>query len=347
MSIKLFQTERCWKYIKDEVFELINDAHSRGESQNGFLTSQLESELSRFFNKKFCITVASCTDALDISLQALQLPKDSPVAVGNYTFTASAHAIRRSGNNVVPVDVNNQYCIDVNLINNVSAVVAVDLFGNMCDYNALEKLNLPIIVDAAQSLESYNSKNIWSPEYGIASCISFSPSKTISSWGSGGAILTNDESFAERCYRLRLHGKKFNDNNSISPGLNSMMSSAECAAVITGLKYKDQWYQRRSQISQYLISESIHQSAIDLSIPHHSYSKLVFQSEKRSDIFKKFKELEIDTVIHYNKLIHEESLYSTTNNISNSICLRNISFTVPNQHTLTDLEVEKIAKALK
>lgn len=345
MSVKLFQLDRVWKEIGHEVTDLANLAHSKGQAQNGELTYTLEAELQKKFNRQYCISVASCTDALDISLQALNLPKKSSIAVSNYTFTASAHAIQRAGHKVVPVDVCDNYCIDPDSINNADAVVAVDLFGNMSDYKKLESMGVPIVVDAAQSLESFDQTGKWSAEYGIASCISFSPSKTISSWGSGGAILTNDKDFADRCRKLRLHGKLSNGNMAIAPGLNSMMSSFECAAVLVGLKHIDKWYNRRSAISNYLIQHSAYQSGMDLSV-RNTFSKLVFQSNKRDDVLKRFQKENIDAVVHYTKLVGDEQLYQT-NGLTRSNLLQNISFTVPNQHTLTDSEVESIENLLK
>jgi dTDP-4-amino-4,6-dideoxygalactose transaminase len=126
-----------------------------------------------------------------------------------------------------------------------------------------------------------------------------------------------------------------------------MMSSMECASVLIGLKYADQWHQRRQQIADYLINFSRHPTALDISLPQHTYSKLVFQSLQRDLTIEKFKNLKIDCIVHYNTLINNESLYQTLGTYNKSDYLKSISFTVPNQHTLTDDEVERIAKALQ
>jgi len=344
-NIRLFQTERAWQEIGDEVMDLTNSAHQKGQAQNGDLVRQLETELARKFNRRHCITVACGTDALQIALQALNLPKNAPVAVNNYTFTASAHAINRAGYSVVPVDVDSNYCIDVNQIPECRAVVPVDLFGNMTDYAKLEQRGIPIVVDAAQSMESSDGR--WSVEYGAAACISFSPSKPISSWGSGGAILTDNDQIDMIARRLRLHGKQGNDIGAIAPGLNSMMSSTEAASVLVGLQHAQAWRRRRQKIALYLIGESRHESAMDTSLMQHTYSKLVFQTAERGPVQARFQAAGIDCPIHYNLLIADEWLYPTGNSLTLSKYLRDRSFTVPNQHTLTDAEVEQIAKVLR
>jgi len=346
MSIKLFQTNRIWSSIGKEITDLAHSMHAQGHAQNGPLTLVLEQQLAQHFDKKHCITTGCGTDALDIAIQSIELPPRSTVAVSNYTFTASAHAIKRAGHDVVAVDVDQNYCIDPDKIpSSVAAVVAVDLFGNMSQHQKLQQARMPIIVDAAQSLESITHGK-FSAQHGLLSCLSFSPSKTVSSWGSGGAVLTDSDELADRCRKLRLHGKTNNNADAIAPGLNSMMSSFEVAAVIVGLKYSSQWLRRRTQIAQYLRDCSVYQCANDFGLEQNTFSKLVFQDNRKDLAIKQFKNLNIDCVVHYNRLVADETIYACNHNLLNSKRLQDISFTVPNQHTLTDGEVEKIAKAL-
>lgn len=345
-QISLFQTERVWDEIKEEVFDQVDIWHRTGVAQGGVPTKQLESVLSLMFDRKYAVTTACCTDALILALKALKLPKNAPVAVSNYTFTASAHAISRAGYQVVPVDIIDNYTIDVSQIpKEVQAVVAVDLFGNMSDWDSLSELGIPIINDAAQSLESDDGTKK-SPCYGVISCISFSPSKTVSSWGSGGAALTDDPQLAENMKLLRLHGKSSNGSTAVDPGLNSVMSSFECAAVISGLRRKDDWHARRTEIAEFLIANSRFETGIDY-LPKHTLHKLVFQAENRSNITDTISNKKIQTAYHYSLTINDEPLYRTLRDFPVSDRLKKISFTVPNQHTLTDIEVEQIARALK
>jgi dTDP-4-amino-4,6-dideoxygalactose transaminase len=324
----------------------VNQAHNVGQAQNGVLTHQLETELANRYDRKFCITTACATDALDIAIQSLGLAPHSRIAVPNYTFTATAHAVIRAGHVPVVFDVEDNYCINANRIHDVDAIVPVDLFGNMCDYKSLMTHGVPIVVDAAQSLESTDVDGIASPSRGILSCVSFSPSKTISSWGSGGAILTDDPVLADRCKKLRLHGKQANASQSIAAGLNSMMSSSECAAVLVGLKHSAKWQSRRKAIADYLVSESRHSAAVD-PLSQHTLSKLVFQAQDQKSAVERLSQLNVETAVHYRLLINDEQIYHSSQNFLNSNRLQSISFTVPNQHTLTDYEVELIAKGLK
>lgn len=345
-KIALFQNERNWLEIKARALDLVERDHSLGLAQRGSTVTQLEASLAERFTRKYCITTGSCSDALTIAIVALGLPLGSRVAVSNYTFTASAHAVARAGHIVVPVDVDTNYCIDPEQVCDCDAVMAVDIFGNMSNWRSLDGLGIPVICDAAQSFESHNGSD-WSVQKGLASCVSFSPSKTISSWGSGGALLTDDADIAEQARRLRLHGKINNGDISLHPGMNSMISSFEAACILAGLELSKTWQHRRQQIAKHLISSSVYHSAIDPSLTQHTLHKLVFQSEDRPSILKKFAQAEIDCPIHYSTLINDETLYHVDQPFPTSNRLKNSSFTVPNQHTLTDEEVELIAKVLE
>jgi dTDP-4-amino-4,6-dideoxygalactose transaminase len=345
-KINLFQTERAWAQIRDEVFALTDQYHRQGVAQNGEPLLLLETELTARFNRKYCVATASCTDALDLALQAMKLPRNARVAVGNYTFTATAHAVRRAGYQVVPVDVTDNYTIDVNKIGRVDAVVPVDIFGNMSDWRSLDRLEIPLVNDAAQSLESNNWEH-WSAGKGSVSCVSFSPSKTISSWGSGGAILTDDREIADLCRKLRLHGKTRNDDVAVGAGLNSIMSTMEVASVLVGLRHSQEWHDRRTKISEYIRSNCHLKSGNDSALMRNTWHKLVFQSDRRDELVAELNEKGIGAAVHYRQTINDETLYQTKKSFPNSDRLKSISFTVPNQHTLTDAEVEYIIKALK
>ena len=344
-KIGLFQNDRNWTEIRTDVLDIVEQDHRLGLAQNSKLVQRLESRLAEQFGRRHCVTMASCTDALVVAMQSLHLLPGSQVAVSNYTFTASAHAIARAGYVPVPVDVGADYCIDPARLQGVAAVMAVDMFGNMSNWTQLDQLSIPVVNDAAQGLESHNG-TAWSATKGVVSCLSFSPSKTVSSWGSGGALLTDDDDIAQLAQRLRLHGKMTNDAQAIAPGMNSMISSFEAACIWAGLDRSARWQKRRADIASYLISEANYTSPLDLTLKKNTLQKLVFQSDERDAVVAQFQTAGINCAVHYKQLISDETIYQQTCSVPVSSRLKEISFTVPNQHTLTDEEVKRIAKEL-
>jgi dTDP-4-amino-4,6-dideoxygalactose transaminase len=343
--IGLFQNDRNWAEIRADVLNMVEQDHALGLAQNSKLVQRLESRLAEQFGRRHCVTMASCTDALVVAMQALNLPAGARVGVSNYTFTASAHAVARAGYQVVPIDVGTDYCIDPDQIQGVDAVMAVDMFGNMSNWSRLDQLAIPVINDAAQGLESHNG-TAWSASKGHIACLSFSPSKTVSSWGSGGALLTDDDDIALLARRLRLHGKVTNDAQAVAPGMNSMISSFEAACIWAGLDRSEQWQQRRADIASYLILEANYESTANLQLKKNTLQKLVFQSDQRDQVLKQFQAAGIDCAVHYRQLISDEAIYQQACSVPVSNRLKQISFTVPNQHTLTDEEVKRIALEL-
>jgi dTDP-4-amino-4,6-dideoxygalactose transaminase len=345
-KITLFQNQRNWQQIRNQVFDLVDQDSATGQAQNTKLVIKLEQRLAEQYDRRYCVTTASCTDALIIALTCLNLPPRSVVAVSNYTFVATAHAISRAGYTVKPVDVMSNYCIDADQIpQEAKAVVVADMFGNMSDWSRLQKLNIPIINDAAQSMESWHGA--YSASFGDISCVSFSPSKPISSWGSGGALFTDDIDVAIKAKSLRLHGRYNKQHTSHHAGMNSMLSGFEAACIWAALDRSEQWRDRRQQIAEQLISSAKLPTATDPAIMKHGYQKLVFQSFDRDGYLQHLSDHGIATAIHYNNLVNDEPLYHSSMMLPQSSQLKEISFTVPNQHSLTDEEVEQIAKALK
>lgn len=345
-KISLFQTERAWNEIREQVYDIVDREHQQGKAQKSEIVFTLEDLLAKKFNRKFCVTTGNCSDSLTIACLSLQLNKKAHIGVSNFTFIASAHAVSRAGFIPIPIDIKKNYTINPEKISNVDAVLGVDIFGNISDWNKIQSYGIPTINDAAQSLESHDYYK-YSAKYGDVSCISFSPSKTISSWGSGGAILTDDEKIASRAKKLRLHGKDTNSDISIGVGLNSMLSSFEAACIYVGMLHSEKWQQRRTDITRYLIDISRYECYLD-DIKKHTYHKLVFESNDRNNVLKMMSDrYNICCGVHYKTSISDENLYKSKNDMFVSNSKKNAVFTVPNQHTLTDDEVELIAEALK
>lgn len=336
--INLFQTERVWIQIREQVWDLVDQEHRSGRAQNGELVHDLEQRLAGLFDRRYCITVANCTDALTIAIMALDLPSHSHIGVSDYTFVASATAIARADHVPVAVDVDQDYCVK-EWPSGLDAVMAVDIFGNMC---RLPNTDIPVIVDAAQSLESHDGE-AWSAKRGTLACVSFSPSKTISAWGSGGAILTDNHDLYVKAKRHRLYGRDSSGDNSL-PGMNSMMSSFEAACVWAGLDHRDQWWSRRDHITRYLAKISRFDTGLDLQLCQHTFHKLVFRTHNRSEIMQALEDKNIQSMRHYDRTVHQHPWFAGRCPVSEDLASK--SFTVPNQHTLTDSEVERIAEVL-
>jgi dTDP-4-amino-4,6-dideoxygalactose transaminase len=126
--------------------------------------------------------------------------------------------------------------------------------------------------------------------------------------------------------------------------MNSMISSFEAACIWAGLDHRDQWWSRRDHITRYLVKASRFDTGLDLQLSQHTFHKLVFRSDDRPAIMQEFKENNIQSMVHYDRPVHQHQWFLGDCPVSADLALK--SFTVPNQHTLTDSEVERIAEVL-
>jgi len=175
---------------------------------------QFEAAFANRVGRKYALMTPNCTIAIELALRARGIKKDNLVAVPNNTWIGSTAGIHTVGASQVVCDVGQRsWCLEVtNLIEadyRLNAVVVVDLFGQMPDYNSLlnytEKHGIFVIEDAAEALGStYNGKPAGS--FGDVSVFSFHRSKTIAC-GEGGMVVTDNDKLYEMMWTLRDQGR--------------------------------------------------------------------------------------------------------------------------------------------
>jgi dTDP-4-amino-4,6-dideoxygalactose transaminase len=348
--IKLFQLDRIWSEIKRDALRGMDLTASEGWAQKGPTVQTLEQWLCDYSYRKHAITVASCTDALRCIL-AYKFPKLSRIGVPSYTFIATANAIKQAGHMPVFLDVNDDYHVKLDNITGLDGIVAVDLFGLAQDYDRLNTLNIPFIMDAAQSIETIDQQGRHSLAQGFASAVSFAPTKTIPAFGSGGAVLTDDDDFAAWARKWRTHGKNTNSDMSIDAGANSMIGSLEAVQILTCIARHNDWRDRRQVIAENFITNIISQRlTAPTSRGQHTWHKFIIKcdSPKTTQLLKDhLSNNGIDSQPYYQLLIHEENLYADGSELPNSKWLSERSLGIPCQHTLTHKEIKIIANALR
>src|SRR6185437_5430369 len=173
--------------------------------------AELERKLAQFCGAKHCIGVANGTDALLLGLMAKGVGAGDAVLVPSFTFAATAEVVALVGATPVFVDVQeDSFNMDAaSLEAGIAAakkaglkpvsVIAVDLFGQPADYDAIENVarrhGLWLMADAAQSFgASYRGRKVGS--IGDIVTTSFFPAKPLGCYGDGGAIFTDDDEIA-------------------------------------------------------------------------------------------------------------------------------------------------------
>ena len=196
------------KPLKPSELSWLNEVATSGlySRYSNDIVTDLESELSDYYETGYAVTCTSGTAALHGCLTALDLPKGSEIITTSVADVGVVIPIMYE--NLIPVfaDVDPQtYNITTNSIEEkitkkTEAVIAVHLAGNPCDLDALSQLctrhDLILIEDFSQAHGAkWKGKKIGS--LGLISYGSFQQSKQITC-GEGGVILTNDANLANR-----------------------------------------------------------------------------------------------------------------------------------------------------
>lgn len=195
--------------------------------------------------------------ALELSLQAMNLPKRSEVITTPFTFASTTHAIVR--NDLIPVfcDINAvDFTIDVRKIEELitdrtSAIMPVHVYGNICNVEEIQRIakkyELKVIYDAAHTFgEIYKGKGIGS--YGDISCFSFHATKVFNSI-EGGAVCFHDKDFGKELYRLKNFGIK-NEEIVDGVGANAKMNEFCAAMGLCNLRHIDDEIAKRKLVAK-------------------------------------------------------------------------------------------------
>jgi dTDP-4-amino-4,6-dideoxygalactose transaminase len=207
--------------------------------------SEFDRKFASYHDAKYCISVNSGTTALWVALKAAVVKAGDEVIIPAYTFIATATAVLMA--NAVPVfadiDINTGNMdpndIEHRITSKTKVILPVHIAGSPIDLNAINNLakkhNIVVIEDAAQAHgATYGDKKIGA--LGQAGIFSFQSSKNMSA-GEGGAIITNDESFADACFSYHNCGRIRNGEwyNHHRLGSNFRMSAFNAAILIPQL----------------------------------------------------------------------------------------------------------------
>lgn len=359
--ISYYGLDRFYENNREKILDITHHAYKHGQFLNSSEVEQFEQSLAKFCNRKYAVCVSSCTDALLISLKSLNISEGDEIIIPAFSFIASLNPILHLKATPVFVDVDDKtltidiYEIQKKITHKTKAIIVVQLFGSVNNFEELEHLSketsIPIIEDAAQSLGAiFNKRKAGS--LGDISCLSFDPSKVIHAFGTGGAILTDNDVIYERIKQLQYHGKKLND--FIEPGFNSRISSAQAALLYWQLQNIENIIQKRQQRAQLYFD--LLQNVPQIRFPDYkdkfvNYHKFVIFTNKRDELKKFLADKKIQTIIHYDKLLFEYSvmknIYYKADFIEKAKKITTQVLSLPLYPELKDSEIEYICNCIK
>lgn len=361
MSIPFIDLKSQYKILKPQIQQRIDAVLEHGQYIMGPEVKELEDKLATFAGVKHCITVASGTEALLISLMALDIKPGDEIITTPFTFAATVEVIVLLGAKPVFVDVEpdtgniNADLIEAAITKKTKAIMPVSLYGQTADMDTIKCIadkyqGLPVIEDAAQSFgatyKGYKSCNL-----STIGCTSFFPSKPLGCYGDGGAIFTNNDKLADAMREIRVHGQSKRYLHT-RVGVGGRMDTIQCAVVLAKLEHFKWEIEQRLQIGeQYnkLLDKAgvnrIHQRESRTSV----FAQYTILVQERKVLQERLQDAGIPTSVHYPILLNEQPAYKhlfKTNYTPNAKYLADTVLSLPMSPYL-DIETQtKIVKEL-
>lgn len=197
---------------------------------------QFATEFAKWNGSKHCITVDHGSTALVSAIEALDLGYGDEVIVPGMTWVAPVLAVLSVNATPVVVDVDpDTFCLSAEkaaaaITSKTKAILPVHLYGCMVDMDAIlalaQKHDLYVVEDSAHSHGSqWKGKNAGT--MGDLGIYSMQQGKVLTS-GEGGAVVTDDDTFAERVQVSAWNARKRLDPHSVKPG-NLQLAEKETA----------------------------------------------------------------------------------------------------------------------
>ena len=293
-----------------QVLESITHAYDRNWFILGKELEAFEREYALFSNSTHCIGVGNGLDALFIALKACGIGSRDEVIVPSHTFVATWLAVARTGAKIVPVEPDpatfNMAVGNIlpAITGNTRAIIPVHLYGQSCDMSFVKEARqreIFVIEDNAQSHgATWNNKITGG--LGDLSATSFYPVKNLGAVGDGGAIVTNNDQFAQYARRYRNYG--FEEKNiSNSQGVNSRLDEIQATVLKIKLRYLQQWNAERIKLAKRYLEalKDIPGLQLPATIPNatHVYHLFVIRTSKRDQLRNYLSSKQIETGIHY------------------------------------------------
>ena len=216
-----------------------------------------EHEFAAASGVRYAVGVGNGTDAISLTLRALNIGHGDEVITTPLSAAFSALAILLAGATPVFADIDpERLTLDPDAANaavtsRTRALLPVHLYGQPADMRALAAVaarhNLAIVEDACQAhLATCDGRSVGS--IGVAGAFSFYPTKNLGALGDGGSVTTNDAQLADRVKRLR-NGGQTSRYHHAEPGVNSRLDELQAAVLRARLQYLPGWIARRRQLA--------------------------------------------------------------------------------------------------
>jgi dTDP-4-amino-4,6-dideoxygalactose transaminase len=309
--------------VKQEILDDLAALIDRNAFTNGPAVGAFEEAFAAFCGNRECVGVASGLDALRLALHALDIGPGDEVIVPASTFIATFEAVSQAGATPVVAEVDaRDYTLSADaaaaaVTDRTRAIMPVHLYGQLADMARLRDLarsrSLAIVEDACQA-HGATRDGIRAGEAGTATAFSFYPGKNLGAFGDAGALVTDDESIAEKIRALREHGQRRKyEHDAI--GYTARLDTIQAAVLLRKLPYLHEWNEARRAAARFYGGAL--DGVGDLVLPYvaagsepvwHLY---VIRTPERESLADWLRSREIGVGMHYPQPVHLSPAYAS------------------------------------
>jgi len=322
MKVPLLDLNAQYKNILNDIKKAMDKVFTTHHYILGEQVAELEEKIAYYCHCQYAVGCASGSDALMLSLKALDIGIGDEVITTPFTFFATAGTIHHIGAKPVFVDIKEDtFNIDTDKIQEkitekTKAIMPVHLFGQPAEMDKIMEIaneyNLKVIEDNAQGIGTkYKDKTAGT--IGDIGTLSFFPSKNLGAMGDGGMCLTNDKELAEKLRCLRVHGSTSQYKHKWV-GYNSRLDTLQAAVLLVKLQYLDNWSQGRRDNADYyneqlknvpqVITPKISNKCTSI------YNQYTLRVQNRDGLLKHLRNNNIGCAIYYPLPLHLQECFA-------------------------------------
>lgn len=313
-------------YVTGKELSYIAQAHANGRlAGDGHFTKKCSAWLEKRMGTKKALLTHSCTAALEMAAILADIQSGDEVIMPSYTFVSTANAFVLRGGVPVFVDIRpdtlniDETLVEAAITPRTKAIVPVHYAGVACEMDVImdiaQRHKLLVIEDAAHGImSSYKGRPLGA--IGHLGAHSFHETKNIMA-GEGGALLVNDERFAERAEIIREKGTNRSQffrgqvdkytwvdiGSSYLPGelvAAFLWAQMEKAETITNMRLNI-WQHYHNALAPLEAGGMLRRPIVPKTRQHnaHMYYVLLAPGVDRQTVIDEFKRNNIGAVFHY------------------------------------------------
>lgn len=325
-------------------------------TNQGPLLKTFEARAASYLGVKNFHFVANGTLALQLAIRSI-VEKNAEIITTPFSYVATTSAILWENHVPVFADIDSKSLnIDPSSIEKIitkktKAILAVHVFGNPCDIEALEKIakkhNLKIIYDGAHAFGvEYKNKSLLS--YGDISISSFHATKPFHTI-EGGCVITSDDKLSKKIDLMKRFGHNKDDHHML--GVNAKASEFNAAMGLCNLKHINEIIESRAKaINLYknLFKDRFDTQKINSETTYNnSYYPIIFKSEKQAlKILNELKKNNIYPRRYFYPSLNKLPYLEVSNPCPNSESIAKRILCLPLYFDMTEIDIKRITKII-